>query len=118
MAEKSMSFDRLENIISVFGSFDENLHIIESETNVTITDRGSELKILGDIENIAYAEKAIEGLLALAGKGKNIDAQSVRYIIGLVRSGQEGRISELTKQLRQFLKKLAMIKFLNYQLKN
>ena len=94
-----MSFDRLENIISVFGSFDENLHIIESETNVTITDRGSELKILGDIENIAYAEKAIEGLLALAGKGKNIDAQSVRYIIGLVRSGQEGRISELTKDV-------------------
>lgn len=99
MAERSMSFDRLENIVNVFGSFDENLHIIESEMNVVITDRDSELKISGDIEDIMHAEKAIEGLLALAGKGENIDTQSVRYIIGLVREGQENRITELAKDV-------------------
>ena len=66
MAEKSMSFERFENIVNVFGSFDENLHIIENEMNVKITDRDSELKISGDIEDVMYAEKAIEGLLALA----------------------------------------------------
>ena len=99
MSEKSMSFDRIENIISVFGSFDENLHIIENEMGVTITDRDSELKISGDAENISFAEKAIEGLLSLAGKGENIDTQSVRYIISLVREGQERRITELAKDV-------------------
>lgn len=99
MAEKSMSFERFENIVNVFGSFDENLHIIENEMNVVITDRDSELKISGDIEDVMYAEKAIEGLLALAAKGESIDTQNVRYIIGLVREGQESRITELAKDV-------------------
>jgi len=99
MAEKTLSFDRMEHIINVFGSFDENLHIIESEMNVAITDRDSVLKITGDIENIAYAEKAIEGLLALAAKGENIEQQNVRYIINLVREGQEEKIGELARDV-------------------
>ena len=36
MAEKTMSVDRLEHIISVFGSFDENLRLIEDELSVRI----------------------------------------------------------------------------------
>ena len=30
MIERTMPIDRMENIISVFGSFDQNLRIIES----------------------------------------------------------------------------------------
>ena len=48
MTEISISVDRIENIISVFGSFDENLRIIENEFNVKVTDRDSELKIIGE----------------------------------------------------------------------
>ena len=35
MIEKTMQIDRMENVISVFGSFDQNLHIIETELGVT-----------------------------------------------------------------------------------
>ena len=35
----------MEHIINVFGSFDENLRLIEAEMNVKITDRDSEIKI-------------------------------------------------------------------------
>ncbi len=41
------------------------------------------------------AEKAINGLLALAARGEAIDAQNVRYILKLVRNGQESEISKL-----------------------
>ena len=41
------------------------------------------------------AEKAINGLLALAARGENIDAQNVRYILGLVRTGKESEIQKL-----------------------
>ena len=41
------------------------------------------------------AEKAINGLLTLAAKGENIDAQNVRYILKLVREGKETKIGEL-----------------------
>lgn len=94
-----MSVDRLEHIISVFGSFDENLRLIENELNVKITDRNSELNLSGDDENVMLAGRAIEGLLSLAAKGENIDARSVRYIIGLVREGQEDKIGELARDV-------------------
>jgi phosphate starvation-inducible PhoH-like protein len=99
MTEKTMSVDRLEHIISVFGSFDENLRLIESELNVKITDRNSELNLAGDDENVAYAERAITGLLSLAAKGENIDSRSVRYIIGLVKEGQDDKIGELARDV-------------------
>ena len=31
MTERIISIDRLENLISVFGAFDENLHLLEKE---------------------------------------------------------------------------------------
>ena len=99
MGEKTMSVDRLENIISVFGSFDENLRLIENDLNVRITDRNSELNITGNEENIHYAERAINGLLTLASKGEPIDARSVRYIINLVKDGKDDKISEITRDV-------------------
>ena len=99
MAEKSMSVDRLENIISVFGSFDENLRFIENELDVRIVDRNSELNITGSDEDVDYAERAIGGLLTMAAKGEAIDSRSVRYIIGLVKEGQDDKISEITRDV-------------------
>lgn len=99
MSEKTMSVDRLEHIISVFGSFDENLRLIESELDVRITDRNSELYLTGEDENVQYAEHAINGLLSLAAKGENIDSRSVRYIISLVKEGHEDKIGGLARDV-------------------
>ena len=97
MIEKTMQIDRMENIINVFGSFDQNLHIIETELNVTVTDREDQLRITGEAENVMHAEKAIGGLLSLAARGEQIDAQNVRYIIKLVLAGQEEQITDLAR---------------------
>ena len=99
MSEKTMSVDRLENIISVFGSFDENLRLIEDELGVRITDRNSEINLSGDEENVHYAERAVNGLLMLASKGEPIDSRSVRYIIGLVKEGNDDRIGEISRDV-------------------
>ncbi len=97
MTERTIQVDRMENIISVFGSFDQNLRIIETELGVSVTDRDDQLKIQGEAEAVMYAEKAIEGLLSLAARGEPIDAQNVRYILKLVREGQENKIGELAR---------------------
>ena len=99
MIEKRINVDRMEYIISVFGSFDENLRIIEEELQVKVTDRDAELKIAGQRENVMYAERAIEALLGLVAKGESIDAQSVRYIIGAVKEGAESKLTELSKDV-------------------
>ena len=99
MIERIMMVDRMEHIISVFGSFDQNIRIIESELSVKVTDRESELRISGEAENVMLAEKAIDGLLTLAARGENIDAQNVRYIIKLVSEGREAKIGELARDV-------------------
>ncbi|MBQ7459861.1 MAG: PhoH family protein [Oscillospiraceae bacterium] len=99
MTEQILNVDRMEHVINVFGSFDENLRLIENEMNVRITDRESEIKISGEAEDVMYAKNAIEGLIALAAKGENIDAQNVRYIIGLVKAGNEDKIDELARDV-------------------
>jgi len=99
MAEIIMSVDRLENIISVFGSFDENLKFIENEFDVTIIDRNSELIISGDEENIHFTQRTINGLLMVAAKGENIDSQNVKYIISLVKDGQDNKINDISRDI-------------------
>jgi len=99
MSEITMSVDRLENIISVFGSFDENLKQIEEEFRVNIIDRNSELTISGDEENIHFAQRTINGLLTVVAKGESIDAHNVRYIISIVREGQDDKIGAISRDI-------------------
>ncbi len=99
MLEKIMTVDRMEHIYNVFGSFDRNIRIIESELGVLVTGRDEEFKISGEAEKVMIAEKAIEGLLQLAARGENIDSQNVRYIIKLVSEGKDAKISEIASDV-------------------
>ena len=97
MSERIINAERIEQIINVFGSFDENIKRIEQTYGVKITNRGTELKISGEDEAADRAGRAIEGLLLLAAKGETIDEQKVRYLIDLVSSGNEDKIGEMAK---------------------
>ena len=99
MIEKLIPVERVEHVINVFGSFDQNLRIIESEYGVQVVNREEQLRITGEPESVMLAEKAINGLLNLAAKGEEIDSQNVRYIIKLVGEGRENSIPELTKDV-------------------
>ena len=95
MTEQSISIERMEEAVNLFGAFDENIRIIEQELDVMVVNRESNLKITGDGENVMLAVKAIQGLLSLSAKGEAIGQQNVRYIIELVRTGNEGKIAQL-----------------------
>ena len=97
--EQRISMERMEEAINLFGSFDENIRLLETELHVTVVNRGGELCISGDVENVMLATKAVEALLTLSAKGEVINAQHVRYVIGLCRSGQSERVAELTQDV-------------------
>ena len=99
MSERIINAERIEQIINVFGSFDEKIKRIEQTYGVKITNRGTELKISGEDEAADRAGRAIEGLLLLAAKGETIDEQKVRYLIDLVSSGNEDKIGEMAKDV-------------------
>lgn len=96
MFEQVLSIDRMENAVSLFGSFDENIRLIESEFSVTVLNRGSDIKISGEAENVAKATTAIERLLALINKGEALSDQNVRYVISLVKDGEEDKLMSLS----------------------
>ena len=99
MIEQTISLERMEEAASLFGSFDENMKIIEHELSVSVVGRGDQLKISGEAENVMHAVKAVEGLLSLAGRKESITEQNVRYIINLVRAGNEQHINDLARDV-------------------
>ena len=97
--ERIVNADRIEDLIAVFGSFDENIKSIEESLGVTIVNRGTDLKITGDEESAYKAVRTLEGLLSLASKGETIDEQRVRYLITLVQEGNEAQVSQMAKDV-------------------
>ncbi len=97
--EQHISIERMEEAINLFGSFDENIRLLESEFHVQVVCRDSEIVVSGEPEDVILAEKAVQALLSLSAKGETITDQHVRYVVGLCRSGQSERISELTQDV-------------------
>ena len=99
MMERTVNAERMEQVIEVFGSFDENIRKIEDAFGVHVINRGEELKVQGEAENADRGARAIEGLLELASKGEAIDEQKVRYLIDLVKSGKDDKIGSMAQDV-------------------
>ena len=63
--EQRISIERMEQAVNLFGSFDENIRLIEAEFHVTVTNREGELRINGEAEDTMLAAKAVNALLTL-----------------------------------------------------
>ena len=99
MTERTVNVERVEDLIAVFGSFDENINRIEDSLDVSIVNRGTHLKISGDPEAADKAVRTLEGLMTLAAKGEQIDEQRVRYLITLVKEGNENQVAQMAKDV-------------------
>ena len=99
MIEQTISIERIEDVIDIFGPFDENIKLIEHELDVSVVSRDDQLKISGEAENVLYAVKAVQGLLGLAGRKETITEQNVRYIINLVKAGNEEHINDIARDV-------------------
>ena len=97
--ERVVNAERVEDLIAVFGSFDENIKRIEEALGVTIINRGTELKVTGDAEAADKAARTLEGLLSLASKGETIDEQRVRYLITLVQEDNDALVAKMAKDV-------------------
>lgn len=97
--ERIVNAERMEQLIEIFGSFDENIRRIEEAFHVKVTDRGMELKVSGEPEDADHGARAIEALLSLASKGEEIDEQKVRYLISMVNEGNDDKVGEIAKDV-------------------
>ena len=97
--DRLINAERIEQLIDVFGSFDENILLIEQAFGVHIANRGVELKISGDEESTDKAARTVQALMQLAAKGETIDEQKVRYLITLVSEGNDDQVQEMSRDV-------------------
>ncbi len=93
--ERHIDIEKMEQVINLFGSFDSNIKLVEKELDVAIINRGSEIKIGGEPENVDKALSVIKNLLAILNRGETIGEQEVRYVMSQVEDGNEEELAAL-----------------------
>ena len=94
--EQIINAERMEQVVSLFGSFDANIRLVEQKFGVTVLARGTDIKVSGEPEDVARAVRAIDGLLELMSRGEQLDEQKVRYVLMLVSEGAEDAVGRLS----------------------
>lgn len=96
MFEESVAIERAEQTAELFGSFDEHIRLVEREFSVSVLNRGGDLTVMGeDAENVAMGARAVSGLLSLLDRGESLGEQTVRYVMALVREGNDDQLGQL-----------------------
>ena len=96
MSERIITADGIEHMLNLFGSYDENIESLQKEYGVTVVNRGDDIRISGEEENVSRASRAVETLLGMSRKGERINEQNMRYVFSLVGEGLEGEIGRLS----------------------
>ncbi len=93
MAERMVSMRSNADIATLFGSFDCNLHYLESAFGVRISDRssagGAVLIIRGEEENLEKAYNAVVHLKTAIEKGEELSEQRLNYTVNSAKNREE-----------------------------
>ncbi|MCI5905193.1 MAG: PhoH family protein [Oscillospiraceae bacterium] len=95
MAERIVNVERIDEIIALFGNFDENINIMQRQYGVAILSRGNDIRISGEEQNVIKAESAVKALIDLIRKGETINEQNIRYINTMVDEGTSEQAVQL-----------------------
>ena len=93
--ELAIEVDNLEQLIELFGSFDENVKAIEKETGANIFSRNTHVVITGRREDAELAKVVVDKLLGMVRKKERIDLSRIRYAVELAREGNADAIEEI-----------------------
>ena len=61
--ERIVNIERMEHALTLFGNLDSNIHFLEAQYHVSITCRGSEIKVGGDEEVAEWKALLDEGII-------------------------------------------------------
>ena len=93
--ERHIEVENMEILINFFGSFDENIRIIEKELDVAVINRGTDLKISGEPDAVGKAVRVTQNLLKMAQQGTAIGEQEVRYVLSQIEEDNDKALETL-----------------------
>jgi phosphate starvation-inducible PhoH-like protein len=83
------------SMVALLGSGDELLRLIEAEVDADVHVRGNEIAVTGQPADNAFAVRVFDELIALLGTGQALRPDSVRRVIGMLRSGDAERPADV-----------------------
>ncbi len=95
MADKIINVNDTEQIINLFGPYDENINLIQRQYGVVVISRGTDIKISGNEENVNKACQAIESLMKISNTGEKLTGQTIRYVASMVSDGEAEQVNQL-----------------------
>ncbi|MGE5495741.1 MAG: PhoH family protein [Burkholderiales bacterium] len=93
--EYTIEVDSLEQLMELFGAFDENAKAIEKETGASIISRNTHIAITGKEEEATLAKVVVDKLLGMLRKHEKLDISKIRYAVELAREGNADAIEEI-----------------------
>ncbi len=94
-----LSLDSMDQYASLFGNNDENIRIIQSETNADIALRENQLCISGTDSDVSLAHEVLTKLLHMVDHHEYVDPSRIRYAIELAREGNADCIEEIMQNV-------------------
>lgn len=88
-SEKLFVLASNDEAFRLFGSYDQNLTLLEDALDVKLVARGRNLLISGPNEEVAKAEEVINHLMEHVRSGRNVTAQDLRYALRIVNAGEK-----------------------------
>lgn len=95
LSEQVLEIENIEILMALFGNFDQNIKFIEEEIGVQILARETQLRIVGEQEQVRLAVNVIQKLLDMIRNHETLDISRIGYAVQLARSGKEDVINEL-----------------------
>lgn len=83
MINRKIDVSEEMDLAPLFGSFDENIKLIEKGLNVTVVARENSLRISGEEEQVEKASEVLNILIGALDRGDRIDTQKVLYAISM-----------------------------------
>ena len=95
MADRVINVNDTEQIINLFGPYDENINLIQRQYGVVVISRGTDIKISGNEDNVNKACQAIESLMKISNTGEKLTGQTIRYVASMVSDGEAEQVDQL-----------------------
>ena len=102
--------ESMDEMIKLFGVFDENLKVISAETGTRIIAAGDCIRMEGSAEAAELAKTVVDKLLITVRRGENVDRSRIRYAVDLAKEGNADLITELESDVVAFTAKGRRIK--------
>lgn len=98
-ATKEIKFSSIQELTELFGTFDENMKILETETNVDVKARDSIIEIFGDENDTEIASIVIKKLQEMIKHKEPIEKNHIYYAIELAKEGNADMISQIMRDV-------------------